>query len=160
MAGEKQEESKDFQWPVPKFYFSVDLGSGGSVIPFQEVSGMDVESQVIEYRSGSDKAFSVSKMPGLVKYSNVTLKKGMFKGDNKFWEWYGKIKMNTIERATITITLMDEAGGALFTWVLDRAWPCKITVTDLKSDGNEVAIETIELVHEGITQNGKGSLKP
>lgn len=121
---------------------------------------MDLESQIIEYRAGNDPRFSTAKMPGLVKSGNVTMKKGMFTGDNAFWEWYGKIKMNTIARSTITIKLLDEAGSPLMTWSLSNAWPTKITVTDLKADANEVAIETIEIVHEGITQNDKGSLKP
>ncbi|SRR6056297_359188 len=158
MAGEQQ-ETRENQWPIPKFYFSVDLGSDSGVgeIPFQEVSGMDIESQVIEYRSGNDKRFSTAKMPGLVKSGNVTMKKGMFKDDLAFWEWYEKIKMNTIARTTITISLLDEAGAPLMSWVLGNAWPSKISVTDLKADSNEVAIETIEIVHEGITQNDKGS---
>jgi phage tail-like protein len=96
-------------------------------------------------------------MPGLVKSGNVTMKKGMFKDDLAFWEWYEKIKMNTIARTTITISLLDETGTALMTWVLGNAWPNKISITDLKADSNEVAIETIEIVHEGITQNDKGS---
>ncbi len=161
MAGEAQSTDRATQWPIPKFYFKVDLGSaGGGEISFQEVSGMDVESQIIEYRSGDDKTFSTAKMPGIVKYSNITMKKGMFKDDNAFWAWYGQIKMNTVTRSDVTITLMDEAAAPLMTWVLKNAWPTKITLTDLKADANEVAVETIELAHEGITQNGKGSLVP
>ena len=161
MAGDVQ-EARDTMWPIPKFYFSVDMGSDSGIgeVPFQEVSGMDIESQIIEYRAGNDPRFTPAKMPGLVKYSNVTFKKGMFKDDNAFWEWYGLIKMNTIARTTITIKLLDEAGESLMEWVLANAWPTKITGTDLKADGNEVAVETIEVVHEGLTQNGKGSLIP
>lgn len=161
MAGEAQ-SPRENMWPIPKFYFSVDMGSDSGIgeVPFQEVSGMDLESQIIEYRAGNDPRFSTAKMPGLVKSGNVTMKKGMFTDDNAFWEWYGKIKMNTVARTTITIKLLDEAGSPLMTWSLANAWPTKLTVTDLKADANEVAIESIEIVHEGITQNDKGSLKP
>ncbi|TAD95968.1 MAG: phage tail protein [Bacteroidetes bacterium] len=149
------------QWPIPKFYFQVTFaeGAGGDLakVPFQEVSGMDTEAQVIEYRAGDDKRFTMSKMPGLIKTSNVTLKKAMFKDDNDFWDWYSKIKMNIVARTTVTIELLDETGTALHTWVLANAWPSKITVTDLKADGNEVAVETIEIVHEGIKQNSLSS---
>lgn len=145
----------DDMWPTPKFYFSVDLGDGMGEVPFQDVSGLDIESQIIEYRAGNDPRFSVAKMPGLVKSGNVTMKKGMFKDDNAFWEWYGKIKMNTIARTTITIKLLDEAGAPLMTWKLANAWPTKITSTDLKADANEIAIESIEIVHEGITQDNQ-----
>ena len=89
-------------WPLPKFHFEVKWGE--QVMSFQEVSGLDAQSEEIKYRSGDSKDFSVVKMPGMVKYSNVTMKKGVFKGDNKFWELFKKIKMNTIERTTITIS--------------------------------------------------------
>lgn len=158
MAGEQQ-ESRENLWPIPKFYFTVDMGSDSGIgeVPFQEVSGMELESEIIEYRAGNDKRFTMAKMPGMVKSGNVTMKKGMFKDDLAFWEWYEKIKMNTIARTTVTINLLDETGAPLMTWTLANAWPTKITVTDLKADGNEVAVETIEIVHEGLTQNSKGS---
>ncbi|MFZ4521194.1 MAG: phage tail protein [Bacteroidales bacterium] len=148
-----QSEAADYapQWPMPKFHFSVDLGSGGTA-SFNEVSGMNVESQIIEYRSGDEMNFTKAKMPGLKKYNNVTLKKGIFKGDKAFWDWYNKITMNTIERTDVKITLMDEKGGVLMLWTMKNAWPTKITVTDLKADGSEVAVETLELAHEGLTQ--------
>lgn len=88
-------------------------------------------------------------MPGIAKVRNVTLKKGIFVGDNNFWQWYSAIKMNTVKRATITIKLMDESGNSTMTWTLNNAFPTKVTGTDLKSEGNEVAIETIEIAHEG-----------
>lgn len=136
-------------WPIPKFYFRVSWD--GQEMSFQEVSGLDTETQVIEYRAGNSKQFSTIKMPGITKYSNVTLKKGIFKADNTFWNWYNQIKMNTIKRVTITIQLLDETGTPTMTWTLQHAWPTKITGTDLKSEGNEVAVESIELAHEGLT---------
>ncbi|WP_215395578.1 phage tail protein [Rheinheimera oceanensis] len=136
-------------WPLPKFYFQVKWDS--EVMSFQEISGLDVEAQIIEYRAGDNPVFSATKMPGLKKSGNVTMKKGVYKSDNKFWAWFSQIKMNTIKRLPITISLLDEAGGTTMVWTLTNAWPTKITGTDLKSDGNEVAIETIEIVHEGIT---------
>lgn len=140
-------------WPLPKFYFEVkwDGGAGtGMVSAFQEVSGLDTEAQPIEYRAGNSPVFSTIKMPGIVKSSNVTLKKGVFKSDNKFFDWYAKIKMNTIARTAVTINLLDESGAPVMSWKLTNAWPTKITGTDLKSDGNEVAVETIEIAHEGL----------
>jgi phage tail-like protein len=151
MAGEAQ----DNVWPLPKFYFTVDLGSQDSTTSFQEVSGLDIEAQPIEYRHGDSPEFSTIKMPGLKKSGNVTLKKGVFVDDNNFWTWFEAIKMNTIARETVVIKLLDEEGNPTMTWTLANAWPTKITGTDLKSDSNEVAVETIELAHEGITiENG------
>lgn len=136
-------------WPMPKFYFQVKWDS--QVMSFQEVSGLDIEAQAIEYRHGDSPEFSTIKMPGIKKFGNVTMKKGVFKSDNKFWDWFKQIKMNTIKRVPVTISLLDEAGAPTMVWTLANAWPTKITGTDLKADGNEVAVETIEVVHEGIT---------
>lgn len=144
MAGEKQ----DNVWPLPKFYFQVKLGD--KEVPFQEVSGLDIEAQIIEYRHGNSPEFSTIKMPGIKKTGNVTLKKGVFVKDNSFWDWFNKIKMNTIERQTVVISLLDEAGKPTMVWTLNNAWPTKITGTDMKSDGNEVAVETIEIAHDGL----------
>lgn len=149
-AGDKQGAT----WPLPKFYFSVNLGDPGQ-IPFQEVSGLDTEAEPITYRAGDNKAFNVIKMPGLIKSGNVTLKKGIFVNDNRFWKWFEDVKMNTIKRQAVVISLLDETGKPTMVWKLANAWPTKITGTDMKSDGNEVAIETLELAHEKLTiENG------
>jgi len=136
-------------WPMPKFYFKVLMNS--TEISFQEVSGLDTESQPIEYRHGDNPLFSALKMPGIAKYGIVTMKKGVFKSDNKFWDWYNQIKMNTIKKEPVIISLLDETGNPTITWTLTNAFPTKISSTDFKSDGNEVAIETIEISHEGLT---------
>ena len=136
-------------WPLPKFYFQVKWDA--EVMSFQEVSGLDVEAEPIPYRHGDSPEFSTIKMPGIKKSGNVTMKKGVFKSDNKFWDWFNQIKMNTIKRVPVTISLLDEAGAPTMVWTLANAWPTKIQATDLKSDGNEVAVESIEIVHEGIT---------
>ncbi|MCW5203364.1 MAG: phage tail protein [Candidatus Electrothrix communis] len=149
MAGEEQATDAKAEWPLPKFHFSVKWGD--QEMSFQEVSGLDVEAQPIEYRAGDSPVFSTINMPGLKKYGNVTMKKGIFKSDNKFWDWFDKIKMNTIERIAVTISLLDEANSPTMVWTLANAWPAKISGTDLKSDGNEVAVESIEISHEGIT---------
>ncbi len=136
-------------WPLPKFHFQVKWDA--NVMSFQEVSGLDIQSEEIKYRHGDSPEFSVVKMPGLKKVGNVTMKKGIFKGDNKFWDWFKEIKMNTIKRLPVTISLLDEAGAPTMVWTLANAWPTKITGTDMKAEGNEVAIESIEIVHEGLT---------
>lgn len=147
MAGETQ----DAAWPLPKFYFSVDIPGLGKDLPFQEVSGLETETQVIEYRGSSGKTWSALKMPGLAKIGNVTMKKGIFPNSSDFWSWYRQIKMNTLERQTITIKLLDEAGEPKMIWTLTNAWPTKVTSTDLKSSGEQVAIDTIELAFEKLT---------
>jgi hypothetical protein len=71
-------------WPLSKFPFSVALADGGTEVAFQEVTGLDVEAAPIEYKTGNSQAFATIKMPGNVKYGNVTLKKGVFIKDNTF----------------------------------------------------------------------------
>lgn len=136
-------------WPLPKFHFQVKWDS--NVMSFQEVSGLEMEAQMIEYRAGDSKQHSTIKMPGIKKFGNVTMKKGVFKGDNEFWKWFEQNKMNTVKRIPVTISLLDQEGNATMVWTLVNAWPTKITGTDLKSDGNEVAVESIEIAHEGLT---------
>lgn len=152
MAGEVQ----DNVWPLPKFRFEVDFGTELKGIAFQEVSGMDAEVQIIEYRHSNSPLFSTIKMPGIAKYSNITMKRGVFVNDNIFWNWLNEIKMNTIKRRTVLIRLLDETGKVTMLWTLNNAWPTKITSTDLKSDGNEVAVDTIEIAHEQIVVTNGG----
>jgi len=143
-------------WPMPKFRFEVDLGTELKGVAFQEVSGMDKEVQIIEYRHSNSALFSTIKMPGIAKYGNITMKRGVFVNDNNFWKWMDEIKMNVIKRRTVLIKLLDEAGKVTMQWQLNNAWPTKITGTDLKSDSNEVAVDTLEIAHEQlIVTNGK-----
>ena len=147
MAGEAQDASI---WPLPKFHFSVDIGDMKD-LAFQEVTGLETETQIIEYRAGNSKQFSTVKMPGISKVGNVTLKKGIFVKDNKFSDWYSSISMNLIKRVPVVIKLLDEKGNPTMVWTLQNAWPTKVSGTDLKADGNEVAVETLEIAHEGLT---------
>ena len=92
-----------------------------------------------------------TKMPGMQKYSNITLKRGTFATDNEFYAWWNTVKLNTIERRDVIISLLNEAHEPVVVWKVKNAWPTKIQSTDLKADGNEVAIETMELAHEGLS---------
>lgn len=136
-------------YPLSKFHFSVDWG--GTTIGFTEVSGLDVETEVIEYRQGASPDYSKIKMPGMQKFSNITLKRGTFKSDNEYYEWWNSIQLNDVIRRDITISLLDETHSPVVVWKIRNAWPSKLTSTDLKADGNEVAIESMELVHEGLS---------
>ena len=139
-------------WPIAKFRFEVDFGLLRQGISFQEVSGLEAETQNIEYRaSDNGKEFSTIKMPGVAKYGNVTMKRGIFVKDDTFWAWFNQIKMNTIKRETVIIKLLDESDHVTMKQTLSKAWPIKITGVDLNSDGNEVAVETLEMAHEGLT---------
>ena len=140
-------------YPIPKFHFQVDWG--GTKVSFTEVTGLNVETDVIEYRDGASPEFHKTKMPGLQKFSNITLKRGTFKNDNEFFRWWNTVALNTIERRDLTISLLNESHEPVVVWKVKQAWPNKVMSGDLKADANEVLVESIELVHEGLTiQNG------
>jgi phage tail-like protein len=140
-------------YPLPKFHFRVDWG--GNNVGFAEVSGLNIENKVIEYRDGVSPEFSKIKMPGMREFSNITMKRGVFRGDNEFYKWLNTISLNTVERRDLTISLLNETHEPVVVWKVHNAFPVKVQSTDLKGDGNEVAIEQIDLAHEGLTiENG------
>ena len=135
-------------WPLVRFQFRVVYDNMEFI--FQEVTGLSNETQVIEYRHNNSKVFDTIKMPGIQKFGNVTLKKGIFKGDDDLWKNFNAIK-NTTKKTTVVISLLDESNAVAMSWNLTNAFPTKITATDMKADSNEVAIETMEIAHEGLT---------
>jgi phage tail-like protein len=137
------------EYPISKFHFQVEWG--GTTVGFTEVSGLDITTEVIEYRDGASPEYSKIKMPGQRKFSNITLKRGTFKGNNEFYNWFNTVNMNQIERRDLTISLLNESHEPVVVWKVKNAWPTKVTPTDLKADGNEVALESLELAHEGLT---------
>lgn len=140
------------EYPLPKFHFSVEWGEDtDNNFSFTEVTGLTRESEVIEYRAGASPEFHKIKMPGMQKLSNITLKRGTFKGKNGFQNWMDTISMNKVTRRDVTISLLNEEHQAVVTWKVKNAWPVKIQSSDMKADGNEVAIETMEIAHEGFT---------
>ena len=142
------------EYPLLAFYYAVTIGddTDASVVKasFTEVSGLTAEIEPIEYRDGFDKVTVPRKVPGRTKYGNVTLKRGVFHKHLEFQDWVDSQQYNSIDLKVVTISLRNEEGEALIQWTLSNAYPVKIEGPSLKSDGNEVAVETIELVHEGL----------
>jgi len=136
------------QYPLPAFHFTVEWG--GTRIGFSEVTGLTQENQAIEYRDGNFPEYSSIKMPGLGKFSNVTLKRGIVKNDNEFFKWLSTVKLNTVERRNLIISLLNEEHNPVMVWTVQNAFPVKVEGPQLKASGNEVAIETIEIAHEGL----------
>ena len=136
------------QYPIPVFHFTVEWG--GKRAGFSEVTGLTQENQAIEYRDGSFLEYSSIKMPGLRKFSNVTLKRGIIKSDFEFAKWLTTIKLNTVDRRTLVISLLNEEHQPVMVWKVMNAFPVKLEGPQLKASGNEVAIESIELAHEGL----------
>src|ERR1043165_5567101 len=95
------------QYPLPKFHFQVEWG--GVRLGFTEVTGLNVETQMIEYREGSSLEYHKLKMPGMQKFDNISLKRGLFKADNEFYNWWNTVALNTIERRDLIISLLNES---------------------------------------------------
>ncbi len=138
-------------WPLPSFYFTVTIGALKGT--FQEVSGLNADTPVIEYRHGTNPNYSTIKMPGIKKVGNVTLKRGIFKDGDSFWTWHDSITRDLSKRQTIVIELLDEAAATQMKWTLSNAQPIKITLLGMKGDEGEIAVELIELAFETLTAN-------
>ncbi|WP_310425608.1 phage tail protein [Chamaesiphon sp. VAR_48_metabat_135_sub] len=140
----------DKLYPLPVFHFRVQFGT--EQLGFTEVSGLTQERQAIEYRAGDFPEYSTIKYPGMAKYTNLVFKRGVMASDNKFFEWLNSgMKLSKVDRKDLTISLLNENHEPVMTWKAIRAFPVKIEGPQLKATGNEVAIESIEIAHEGLT---------
>ncbi len=137
-------------YPLTSFHFTVSWG--GDNIGFSEVSGLSVENQPIEYRDGLMSAKTLPlKRPGLRKAGNISLKRGIVTANNDLYSWFNNFGEPNVTRRTLVITLLNDEGNPVFVWTISEAWPVKCEGPGLKASGNEIAIETLELAHEGIT---------
>jgi phage tail-like protein len=135
--------------PYKGFNFIVEI-DGISVAAFCEVSGLASETAVIEYRNGSDRANTVRKLPGLTKYANIVLKRGVTQ-DTQLWQWRKAIEQGTPDRRSGAIVLLDDERNPVRRWRFSEGWITKFEGPDLNAKGNDVAVETIEIAHEGLT---------
>ena len=126
--------------------FYVEIGDGGKQIQamFTELSGLQVEMQVMEYEEGGTNSF-VHRLPGRLKVGNITLKHGLTKS-NEFLKWC----MN-IERKNVTVVMYDVAGQPVVRWHFNKAYAVKWTGPSFTADSTAMAIESIEITHQGLT---------
>jgi phage tail-like protein len=137
-------ERKD---PYAAFNFLVEI-DGITKAGFSEVSGLDSETEVFDYKEGGVNEY-LHRLPAQTKHSNIVLKNGIT-DSQELWEWRNKAALGKIERKTGSIVLLNEAREEKMRWNFREGWPSKWSGPELKADGNEVAIETLEIVHEGI----------
>lgn len=138
------------EYPMTALHFGVTWGDSKNTMSFSEVSGLVTETDLVEYRGGTDKTLTMRKLPGLRKYGNVTLKRGIMPKDTAFFLWWNTVQAGVVERKTITISLLNHEAKPVMTWEIQQAWPVKVEGPSLNAKGNEVAIETIEFAHEGM----------
>ncbi|WP_274650177.1 phage tail protein [Paenibacillus humicola] len=135
--------------PYRNFRFRIEV-EGIQQAGFSEVSGFDASLDVIEYREGNE-VITPRKLPGLAKYGNISLKWGATDSMDMY-DWMQDCIQGTIERKTVTIVAIDEEGSDVATWQVIEAWPVKYTAPSFNGTGAEVAIELLELAHEGMTR--------
>jgi phage tail-like protein len=135
--------------PYRSYQFLVEI-EGITRAGFRECSGLDSAQDAIEYREGNE-ALTTRKLPGLVKYSNITLKWGIT-DDAELWAWRSKVVSGRIERRNGSIILLDDTGAEKVRWNFREAWPSKWTGPSFNATGNDVAIETLEIAHEGLVK--------
>lgn len=137
------------EYPLPRFHFQVDWG--GTKMSFTEVTGLVMEREKIEYRHSDSPDFSKIAMPGMMKNSNITLKRGKFENDFDYNKWFDDVTNNRAGvRRDVIIRLLNEQHIPVAAWSAARCFPVKLSAPDLKSDASEVAIESIEIAHEGL----------
>ncbi|MFR4989644.1 phage tail protein [Anaerotruncus colihominis] len=142
--------------PYRVFRYKVEIESitAGA---FSEVSGLEATVDVVEYRTGNASRPTVQKLPGLTRYGNVRLSRGII-GELDTLAWLhsaaadGTSGPTGIQRRLVTITLLDDAGNDGPRWELVNAWPVSYRVSDLNAASSEVALEVLELAHEGFTR--------
>lgn len=140
MANQKQ--------PLGNFHFEVEWG--GTRLGFTEVSGLDMEYEVLEYRDGNQPDFTSQKVPGLKKFSNVVLKRGVVvKGDNEFFTHFDNARNENYKR-TISIRLLNEQHKSEMIWTVRKAWPVALKCSELDASNSKIMIESLEMAHEGI----------
>ena len=132
--------------PFKSFSFLVEI-DGVTAAAFRMVSGLAAEAEVIEFRElGGSHSI---KLPGRIRYPNVTLRRGLTTS-RELWDWWETVRDGTLQRRTVLIALLDDSGQPVLRWTLREAWPVKWELSELGASKNEVAIETLELAHEGL----------
>jgi len=133
--------------PYRNFSFLVEI-DGITQAGFSDASGFGASTDPIEYREGGETK-TVRKLPGLTKYTNITLKWGLT-DSRELYDWYKDVVNGKIERKSGSIILLDLEGNEAVRWNFFDAWPTKWDGPDFTAKGNDVAIETLELSHERV----------
>ncbi len=136
--------------PLVSAWFGVEF-QGQVVGAFRECSGLGSENEVVEYKASGQKGeFVIKKVPGRLKWNNITLKRGITDAMD-MWKWRKLVEQGNIgsARKNGSITMYNQQGSAIAKWNFTNAWPSKLTGPSANAGNNEVAIEELELTHEG-----------
>jgi phage tail-like protein len=135
--------------PYRSFNYLVNI-EGTDVAGFSEVAGLSAEGDSVDYREGADAENHVRKLMGLRKYTPLTFKRGYTKNDI-LWRWYTNIANGKQDRRAVTVTLLNEEHHPVIHWNAEGAWINKVEGPSFNATGNEVAIESMEVIIEKLT---------
>ncbi len=135
--------------PYKNFNFRVEI-AGITLAGFSDCTGLESEVDVIEYREGGDR--SIRKLAGLPRFGDITLKRGITKS-GELQDWHRKILLGISDRRNVAVILLDDEGNEVVRWSVLNAFPRKWEGPHFHANGNEVAIETLELCCEGIERS-------
>ena len=133
--------------PYRNFNFLVEI-DGITQAGFSECTGFGASTEPIEYREGGENT-TVRKLPGLTKYDNITLKWGLT-DSTELYDWYRQVVKGDVRRKSGSIIVLDAAGQERLRWNFVNGWPTKWDAPDFNAKGTDVAIETLEIAHEGV----------
>ncbi len=133
--------------PYAGFNFLVEI-DGITMAAFSECSGLSTDTDPIEYRNGSEDN-TVRKIPGLKKFANISLKRGMTQ-DLELWKWRKTVLDGVTERKSGSIVLLNEARKPVLRWNFREGWPTKWEGPSMNATENNITIETVEIAHEGV----------
>jgi phage tail-like protein len=132
--------------PFSQFNFLVEI-DGVTQGGFSEVSGLTMDTNIIEYREGNE-VTTVRKLPGLMKYNNLVLKHGIV--DTTLYGWRKNVIEGNTQRASGAVVLLDESRKPALRWTFTQGWPSKLEGPALNAKTSEAAVETLEIAHEGL----------
>lgn len=133
--------------PLRQFNFLLEI-DGIASAGFTEASGLETSQEVIEYREGSEST-TPRKLPGLTKYMNISLKRGWTE-NYELWNWRKTTIDGQTERKSFAISVLDEERNEALRFNFREGWICKWEGPKLNATTNEVAIEALEICHEGL----------
>lgn len=137
-------------YPLPAYHYRVEI-DGMDPVAFTEVSGLSIARETITYKDGLSCVQGAKRMPGLTTDLKFTLKKGVIKADSKLYDWINSIRLSTVDKKNITISLMDERGEApVVTWKVTNAFPVKLDAPAFNAKTNDVAVESLELMADDL----------
>ncbi|MBN9689079.1 MAG: phage tail protein [Verrucomicrobia bacterium] len=140
---------RDALWPRPTSRFKLILPGDDLPAIFEDASGLESETQIITKRPASPETEAGKiHMPGLGKVGSIILSGGTVSAESAVWKWLDQSQAKSTRRSTLTIELVDNSDRAATRWILSNAWPTQVSIYGVESEGNEVAVESVEIAYE------------